>query len=421
MGMTITEKILAKKGGVKTVAPGDITVVSVDCIAFNDIISYFLGDRELLKMSDPDKIVAVFDHMVPPPTARAAAEQEVGREFVKRFGIKRFHDMGRDQGILHSIIAENGYALPGTVLISNDSHACSSGVFNCAARAVGRPDMIYGVATGNAWFKVGETIRYELEGRLSRSVSMKDVFFQLAGQYGDHSNMNVEYGGSALPYLNISARQTLTTMSAELSADFAVFEPDDVMFDHLLTVKAAPYEAQYPDRDAQYHDRRVVDLGSIGPLVALPDAVINNTVKVEEAEGTPINRAFLGSCANGMLDDIRIAAEVMQGKLVAPGVRFVVSPASQNIYRQALRAGYIGTLVDAGAIVTSSTCGACGGFHSGVLGPNDVCITTSTRNFKGRMGDPNARIYMGSPATVAAAAIAGVITHPGNFLTGAAA
>jgi 3-isopropylmalate/(R)-2-methylmalate dehydratase large subunit len=250
---------------------------------------------------------------------------------------------------------------------------------------------------------------------------MKDVFLFLAGHYGHHSNQNVEYGGPALPYLSMSARQTLTTMSAELSAEFAIFEPDDVLFDHLSKVTRATYDAQYPDPDVRYLDRRIVDLGAVGPRVALPDAVINNTVKVEEAEGTPIQQAYLGSCANGMLEDLQVAAEVVKGRTVSPGVRFIVAPASQKVYRDALKAGYIGTLLDAGAIVTSSTCGACGGFHGGLLGPTDTCITTSTRNFKGRMGDPNARIYMGSPATVAAAAIAGAITHPGNFMTAAAA
>jgi 3-isopropylmalate/(R)-2-methylmalate dehydratase large subunit len=220
-----------------------------------------------------------------------------------------------------------------------------------------------------------------------------------------------------MAHLSINARRTIATMGAEISADFAIFEADDVLEDYVRSRNEKPFEAQNPDADAVYKDRRTIALGEMEPLVALPDQVVNNAVPVGQVAGEKIDQAFIGSCANGTLDDFAIAARVMKGKSVAKGVRLIVTPGSQAVYRAALRAGYVQILAEAGAVITNATCGACGGGHLGVLGPNETCITASTRNFKGRMGDPTARIYMASPATVAASAITGVITHPGSVTT----
>jgi 3-isopropylmalate/(R)-2-methylmalate dehydratase large subunit len=219
--------------------------------------------------------------------------------------------------------------------------------------------------------------------------------------------------------MSLDARRTLATMGTELNAEFSIFEPDDVLVDYIRARNPAPFEPQMPDADASYAERRTLDLGTVETLVALPDAMIGNAVPVGKAVGERIDQAFIGSCANGNLEDIAVAARVVAGRRVAPGVRFLITPGSQAIYRQALKAGYIETLLDAGAVVTPATCGACGGGHMGVLGANETCITASTRNFKGRMGDPSARIFMGSPATVAASAIAGVIADPGEYMVGA--
>jgi 3-isopropylmalate/(R)-2-methylmalate dehydratase large subunit len=259
-------------------------------------------------------------------------------------------------------------------------------------------------------------VRYELEGKLPTAVTMKDAFLQIAGQYGDHATMNVEYGGSGIADLSINARKTLTTMSAELSAEFATFEPDEVMLQWVRARNPASFEAVYPDKDARYAAVRRVELSGLEPLVAFPDTVVENSRPVAAAAGTPIDQAFVGSCANGTLDDLELVAKVLKGRRVSSKVRFIVTPASQNVYREAARRGIITTLVEAGAVVTPATCGACGGGHMGVLGPNETCITATTRNFKGRMGDPSARIFMGSPATVAASAIRGVISDPREFL-----
>jgi 3-isopropylmalate/(R)-2-methylmalate dehydratase large subunit len=416
MGMTIAEKILARKGGLKKVSPGDLVTVGVDTVILFDNNFMMNRWREVLKVNNPDSIVVVFDHRVPAATQASATAHGIGREFVRRFGIKRFHDVGYSQGIAHQLVADHGYGLPGSVLLCSDSHTCSGGVFNCIARGVGQPDIVYAACKNETWFRVGETVRYELVGRLSRAVTAKDAFLQIAGEYGDHATMNVEFGGAGMQSLSINARKTLTTMAAELSAEFATFEPDDVMLEWVRARNPAPFEEVYADADANYAAVRKVNLGALEPLVAYPDSVVNNSRPVGDAAGTKIDQAFIGSCANGTLDDLELAASVLDGRRVSSGVRLIITPASQTVYRAAMKSGVIGKLVEAGAVVTPPTCGACGGGHLGVLGPDETCITATTRNFKGRMGDPSAKIFMGSPATVAASAITGTITDPREFL-----
>jgi 3-isopropylmalate/(R)-2-methylmalate dehydratase large subunit len=396
------------------VSPGDLVTVPVDVVVLLD--TNFMPNRwvEVLRVADPERIVVVFDHRVPAMNPPSAIAMQTGRDFVQRFGIKRFHDVGYTQGISHQLVADHAYALPGSILIGSDSHTGSGGVFNCLARGVGPPDVVYAAVTGNTWFAVGETVRSELEGKLPRAVTMKDAFLHIAGRYGDHVTMNVEFGGPGMKDLGINARKTMTTMATEIAAEFATFEADDVMAEWLRQRTDAPLECISPDADAKYADVRRVDLSSLQPLVAFPDAVIENSQPVEKAAGMRIDQAFVGSCANGTLDDLELAASVVKGRKVK--TRFIVTPASQTIYREASRRGLVDTLLEAGAVVTHASCGACASLHSGVLGPGETCITASTRNFKGRMGDPSARIFMASPATVAASALTGVITDPREFL-----
>ena len=415
MGMTIAEKILARKGSRDVVRPGDIVTVEVDTTILFDNNFMPANWRDILRVRDPERLVVVLDHRVPAPNALAAAAHVTARAFAEKFGVKRMHDVGYDQGISHQLVADLGYGIPGTVLVCSDSHTCSAGVFNCLARGVGGPDVFYSAIKGETWFRCGETVRYELTGRLPKAVTTKDAFLQIAGQHGAHATMNVEYGGAGIESLSINARKTLTTMSAELSAEFATFEPDEVLFEW-LRARGKEFEPVYPDRDARYLAVRQVDLGALEPLVAYPDTVVENSKPVKEAAGVKIQQAYIGSCANGTLDDLELAAQVVAGRRVAPGVRFIVTPASQKVYREALKSGAIERLADAGAMIAPPTCGACGGGHMGVIGPDEVCITATTRNFKGRMGDPSSRVYMGSPATVAASALTGYITDPREFL-----
>jgi len=419
MGNPILNKILARAGNKPSVAAGELVVVNVDTVVLYDSNFFPVYWRDPLKIADPDRVAVIFDHRVPAPDRGCAQAHITGREFAKRFGIRRMHDIGYDQGIAHTVVADKGYAVPGGVLVCSDSHTGGGGAFNCAARGVGGPDIIYSAITGQTWFAVCQTIRYDLTGKLKPGVTAKDLFLHLAQTYGDHSNYNVEFGGEGLGGLSIDARRTLATMGTELNAEFSIFEPDDLLVDYIRARNPVAFEPQYPDADATYAERRTIDLDKVETLVALPDAMIGNTVPVGQAVGERIDQAFIGSCANGNLEDIAVAARVVAGRRVAPGVRFLITPGSQAIYRQALKAGYIETLLDAGAVVTPATCGACGGGHMGVLGANETCITASTRNFKGRMGDPSARIFMGSPATVAASAIAGVIADPADYMKGA--
>lgn len=420
MGMTIVEKIFARASGQARVGPGDLVVVAVDCAVMLDMSFHRHQRREILKLHDPAKVVIAFDHMVPAPDKDSAEAHSYGREFARRFGVERLHDVGPDQGISHAIVADRAYALPGSVLVCSDSHTCASGAFNCAARGIGAPDLTAALTTGKTWYRVGETVRYDLHGALRPGVSAKDLFLHLAGTYGHHTNQNVEFGGPGLGGLSIDARRTIAAMGAELSAEFATFECDDLLVEYVKARNPAPLTPQAPDPDASYAERRAIDLAAMTPLVALPDAVIRNSVPVAEVAHEKIDQAFIGSCANGTLSDLAEAARVMKGRKVARGVRLIVTPATQATYTAAVKAGYVETLVEAGAVVTSATCGACFGGHMGVVGPGETCITASTRNFKGRMGDPSARIFMGSAATVAASAVAGHIADAGDIVGGSA-
>src|SRR3954470_24071314 len=252
MGMTIAEKILAKNGGRDVVRPGDIVTVEVDTVILFDNNFMPANWRDIIKVRDPERIVVVMDHRVPAPNALAAAAHVTGRAFAQKFGIKRMHDVGYDQGISHQLVADLGYGIPGTVLLCSDSHTCSAGVFNCLARGVGGPDIFYSAIKGETWFRCGETVRYQLTGTLSKAVTTKDAFLQIAGKHGAHATMNVEYGGAGIANLRINGPKTLTTMSAELSAEFATFEPDDVLIEWVRTRSSREFTPVYPDADAEY-------------------------------------------------------------------------------------------------------------------------------------------------------------------------
>ena len=410
--MTIVEKVFARASGQPRVAAGDLVVVNVNCAVMLDMSFHRHQRRNILKVHDPDKVVIAYDHMVPAPDQDAAEAHAYGRDFARRFGIKRLHDVGPDQGISHAVVADRAYALPGSVLVCSDLRIpAPPGAFNCAARGIGGPEP----------HRRGDDRQDLVPARLDHSLRSprqpqagrfrpRDLILHLAGVWGHHTNQNVEFGGPGLSGLSIDARRTIAAMGAELSAEFATFEADDRLIDYVTARNPAPFTPQAPDADADYAERRAIDLDALRPLVALPDAVIRNSVPVDDIAGEKIDQAFIGSCANGMLDDLAEAARVVSGRKVAPGVRLLVTPSTQAVYAAALKAGYIATLIEAGAVVTSATCGACFGGHMGVLGPGETCITASTRNFKGRMGDPSARIFMASPATVAASAIAGYIT-----------
>ncbi|MFF4137439.1 aconitase/3-isopropylmalate dehydratase large subunit family protein [Streptomyces mirabilis] len=412
MGMTMIEKILARKAGLEQVSVGDTVVCDVDMTVMIDL-QFATSWVQPLKIHDPDKVAVVMDHAVPAPSVHDALGGTHARAFARDFNIEKFYDVGQ-HGICHQVIAENGLARPGEILACTDSHTCAGGAYNTAARGLGPAEVYSILCTGKTWFQIAPTIRYEFTGTKPANVSGKDIFLYIAGTYGDATNHNLEYGGPGLASIPMNDRRTIATQGAEISADFSTFPIDDLARAFLAEHGATEdtYQAADPDADATYAAVRTIDLSSLEPYVARPGTVSNNSLPVSAIEKHPVNQCFIGSCANGQLEDLRIAAEIVRGHKVAPGVRLLVTPASQQVYREALKAGYLQDLTDAGAVVTNSTCGACFGYHMGLLAPGEVCLTSSTRNFTGRMGSPDAEIYMASPATVAASALAGHVTDP---------
>ena len=417
MGQTMVEKILARAAGRKSVTPGDIVTVDVGTAVVIDQNFMHNRMREPKKVFDPDKIVIMLDHIAPADSPMRASMHKAARRFADKHAITRFHDVNNGLGICHQLVADFGYALPGTLLACVDSHTCSAGAFNCAARGIGHPEMSYGCATGQTWFPVCETIRYTLTGKLPPVLNGKDIILHIGNEYGEHAMHNVEFVGDGVAEMSMNSRRTLATMCAEISAEFAVFEADQKCIAHVRSRNpTAKFEPQFADPDANYAAERSIDLSSLEPLVAYPGTVVENARPVKDAEQHHLDQAFIGSCANGTLDDFEIAAKVVEGNKIAKGTRFIVTPGSQAIFLEAMRRGYVQTLMEAGAVVTNSTCGACCGYSNGILAPGETCVTASTRNFQGRMGSPEADIYLASPATVAASAIRGTLTDPREFL-----
>jgi 3-isopropylmalate/(R)-2-methylmalate dehydratase large subunit len=406
MGMNAIERILANHSEQDVVAPGDVVVVDVDVT-----VQFDHARPDVTRIANPDKLVLLHDHVVPAPTVQAANNAKRLREFVERFGIEHYYPVGR-HGISHVIVAEEGIALPGQILVNADSHTCSSGAMNCLARGMGPSEMLYILCKGKTWYMVGPTTKIVLEGELPERVYARDVIHYIPGQHGDFAGRNLEWYGDGLGTIGVDGRLTMATISAELSAEFSLFPYDSVLAEYLDGRAKWDFEPAHPDDDAEYDQTITVDLSSLEPQVVLPGKVAWNSKGVGDVAGQKIDQAFIGSCANGRLSDFAVAAEILQDRQVAPGTRMIVTPGSQEILKQAVKAGYVETLLEAGAVVTNSTCGACYGGHMGLLADDEVCITASTRNFQGRMGSPKSSVFMGSPATVAASAVTGVITDP---------
>lgn len=413
MGMTMVEKLLARAGGRSSVSPGEIVTVNVDTAVQIDLAFAPEGLLSRLnKVWDPSKIAVVLDHAIPAPNVHTAEGLKNAREFVKRFGIEKFYAEGR-HGISHQLMAELGLALPGTVLVCADSHTCASGAFNCAARGVGSQEMLYVMCKGETWFKVYPTIKYVLEGDLPEGVYPRDVIHYIAGIYGDHVGYNIEFVGSAVEKMDMSGRQTIATMSAEINAEFAMFEADERTKAYLEDKTNEEFSPVFADANADYADIRTIDVSALEPMVVMPHYVPNNVKTISELqEDITIDQAFIGSCANARIEDLRAAATILKGRRVHPDVRLIVTPSSSDVMKQAAEEGLIEIFIEAGAVTTNSTCGACYGGHMGVIGKGERCLTSSTRNFQGRMGSPDSEVLMASPATVAASAVAGVIWDP---------
>ena len=410
MGMTIAEKIIAAAAGVPEVKPGDIHTVTLDRLMSNDGTTHLTVDMYRNKLNhphiaDPKKLVFIVDHNVPSDSPKTAASQKKMRDFARENSI----DFWEGKGVCHQVMIEN-YVRPGELIFGADSHTCSYGALGAFGTGVGCTDFLYGMVTGTSWVLVPESVKFNLVGKLPEGVYARDLILTIIGEVGANGcNYQVmEFTGEGAKTLSISDRMALCNMAVEAGAKTGIFEADEKAIEYLKEHGREPKEIFHSDPDAKYVREYTFDLSKVRPVVAKPDFV-DRVVPAEETCGTPINEAFLGSCNNGRIEDLRVGAEIIRGKKVAEGVRFLVVPASQTIYRQALKEGIIDTFMEAGAIVMNPNCSVCWGSCQGVIGENEVLISTGTRNFKGRAGHPSSKVYLGSAATVTASAIAGKI------------
>lgn len=415
MSSTIAEKILARASGADTVSPGDHVVCDVDVAMSHDLGTLGVIDKleemGVEEVWDPSKIVCPMDHVAPSHTVSDANSKSHVRQFVEEQGIENFYDVGT--GICHEVLPEKGHVRPGELLVGTDSHTTSHGVFGAASTGIGTTDMAYVYATGQNWFRVPPTIRFEVDGKFGDWVSSKDLILHIAGEYGTDVGQYraVEFDGPAIRDLPLDDRLTLTNMTIELGGKFGFGPIDDKVIDYVDGRTDVPYEPQRPDSDAEYEAVYDIDANNLQSKVAKPHQV-GNVVNVDETTGVELDQVFIGSCTNGKFEDLRVAAEVLEGNKVDPDVRLIITPASREIFSRAEREGVLRVLNDAGAVVTNSTCGACIGMGMGVLGDGEVCLSAMNRNFKGRMGSDSSEIYLSSVETAAASAITGRITNP---------
>ncbi len=399
--------------------PGDIVTVSVDRVILLDIAGQHpeLIQNPPAEVFDRSKISVIFDHFVPAPNVEMANGTAKIRKLVKRLNLSDFYDYGSG-GISHAFAAESGWFYPGQIVANTDSHSVAAGAFNMLSRGLGTPELMQVMCTGKTWFIVGETLKVDLSGKLSGMSEAKDVFLKMAGDLGDLPNMNIEFSGSGVAALNMDQRTVISTMCAELSAEFAVFPGDEVLRSYVQERGIQNYSPVSPDLSARYAGTYQIDMSEVVPMAALPDSVARNTRPVDDIQGIKVDQCTIGSCANGKLSDLEVAARILKGRKVHHGTRLIVTPATQSIYLRGMELGYIPIILRAGGIVTNPTCGSCMGGHMGLLADGETAITSTTRNFKGRMGSRDARIYMASSATVAASAVAGEIVSPDSIAGG---
>lgn len=411
---TAAERILARASGRDRVEPGEYVTCRIDKAMCNDgfaAVAMNLGASGVTEVFDPERVVVVLDHYVPPPTERAAMIQKIVRGAAAAFGLPHFYD-GR-WGIAHQVMMEQGHALPGELIVGTDSHTCTYGALGAASCGVGFTEMAYALATGKLWFRVPETVRFRLDGELRPPVTSKDVMLKLAGDHGAEvaQYRALEFTGPGAGSLSMASRMTMSNMSVEVGAKFCFFATDAKTEEFLSERDVSGYSPLALNEEAPASAEYKLNLSTLEPQVATPH-LVQNARPVASLERTKIDQALLGSCTNGRLEDLRAAAAVLAGRKVHPDVRLLVFPASWAIYRQAMDDGTLASLLDAGAILMNPGCGPCFGSHGGLLAQDETCISSTNRNFVGRMGSDKAGVYLASPATVAASAALGYIADP---------
>jgi len=423
--MTTVEKILARAAGVADAKPGDILEPRVDlamshenaALVLHQFLEIYQGTPFEPRIWDSNKVAVIFDHRVPAESPKTASNQKKVREFVAAQGISRFHDIRGDVGgICHQILPENGYVRPGFVVVGTDSHTTSHGALGAFAFGIGATEMASVWALGTVLnVEVPPTIKVIVSGRFKKFVGPKDLILHLIGRItAQGANFKVlEFHGETIRRMPTSGRLVLCNMAVEAGATAGIVQADDETERYLREEAgvSGPIERVGPDADAQYESILEIDVSALEPQIACPHTV-DNVKSISAVVGKKIDQVVIGSCTNGRLDDLQIAAKILKGKKLAPHVRMLIFPASGKIYRQALGRGYLGAFMQAGAVVMNSGCGPCLGIHEGALGDGEVALSTTNRNFKGRMGNPNSEVYLCSPAVAAASAVTGVITDP---------
>ena len=416
MGKTFAEKVLGKKAG-KEVVAGEIVEVTPDVAMSHDntaaIVKTFYSIG-VDKVFDPELHVIVLDHCIPAANEKFAQNHKEIREFVKKQGIKNFYDINR--GICHQVLPEEGFALPGRLMVGSDSHTTTYGAFGAFATGIGRSEMAVIFATGKIWLRVPETMRVIVRGDVPEGISSKDIMLKIIGELTADGGLyrSVEFCGDTIKSMTVASRMVLTNMAVEMGAKNGYIEPDEKILTLLKDRARASFDVITSDEDAQVVAEHIFEVSDLEPQIACPHTV-DNVKPISVVKGIKLNQIFFGSCTNARLEDFEIVAAVLRGKKVHPETRMVVIPASAQVYKDALSAGYIRDLVEAGAVIVNSGCGPCMGNHQGVLAPGEVTLSTSNRNFKGRFGCKNAEVYLASPRTAAVSALVGEIADFREF------
>lgn len=421
MGMTMTQKILADHAGVKEVHAGELIEANVDIVMANDItgpMALPIFKKMADKVFDKDKVVLVLDHFTPNKDIKSAENSKAIREFSREQGLTHYMEQGKC-GVEHAILPESGIVVAGDAVIGADSHTCTYGAIGAFSTGVGTTDIATGMATGQLWFKVPSAIKFNLHGKLPKYVSGKDVILHIIGRIGVDGALykSMEFTGEGVKELSMADRFTICNMAIEAGAKNGIFPVDEAAIEYLDKHAKRDYKIYEADKDAEYEEVVDVDLSAIRPTVAFPH-LPGNAKTVDEIEAMDkiyIDQVVIGSCTNGRMEDLRKAAAILKGKKVADNVRVMVVPATQKIYLQCILEGILETFVEAGCAVNTPSCGPCMGGHMGVLAKGEKCVSTTNRNFVGRMGDVESLIYLASPETAAASAIAGYIANPEKF------
>lgn len=416
MGMTMTQKILAAHAGLDSVVAGQLIRANLDMVLGNDITSpVAINEFEKAGFSgvfDKSKVSMVMDHFTPNKDIKAAEQCKQCRTFVRKFDLDNFYDVG-NMGIEHALLPEKGLVAAGECIIGADSHTCTYGALGAFSTGVGSTDMAAGMATGQAWFKVPEAIKFNLTGKLQKNVSGKDVILHIIGMIGVDGALyrSMEFMGEGLKSLSMDDRLCIANMAIEAGGKNGIFMVDEITKEYMKDKVNRPYTVYEPDADAEYVQTYDIDLSAIKPTVAFPH-LPENTKTIDEVGDVPIQQVVIGSCTNGRLSDMKTAAEILKGHKVHKDVRAIIIPATQKIYRECIKEGYLDIFVEAGCVVSTPTCGPCLGGHMGILAEGERCVATTNRNFVGRMGHVKSEVYLASPAVAAASAITGKISSP---------